>query len=111
MRVNWSSSALPAEKTARHPKPPDIDPKGWVAAGLLQEGDEVVKYIAGEPAPLGTDPDYVQVPTPIEDVTGSPGEPFGMATISVPVTAEHFHGDGVDGDVCVIRPIASGELS
>lgn len=85
------------------PNHPILTPKGWVASGALQEGDEVVQYVGNQRVLEGVNPDDVLVPTLIEDVASALWKPRGMATVRVPVSPEHFHGDGIGSKVCVIR--------
>lgn len=84
------------------PNHPILTPKGWVAAGLLNEGDNIVRYAGQKGMMHGIDPDNQDVPTPIEQVVNSFGKSCGMAPRSVPVTSEDFHGDGVGSDVYVV---------
>lgn len=90
------------------PNHPVLAPKGWVPAGLLQEGSYVVCCSGkqGDAAALSSaiqNPDNYQVPTLVEDVARSFGETGSMTTVTVPVAAEDFHGDGVGSEVCIIR--------
>jgi len=90
------------------PNHPILTPQGWVPAGLLSEGDDVVcgsrleRDLTALTSPF-VDPDDYQVPSLIEDVAGSLGQSRGVVPISVPVAPEHFHGDGVGSDICVVR--------
>lgn len=85
------------------PNHPILTPEGWVAAGSLQVGDEVIQHIGQQGMSERRNPDDVEVPTLIEDVPSALWESRGVATVRVKVAAEDFHGDGMDGDVCVIR--------
>lgn len=89
------------------PNHPVLTPQGWVAAGLLREGDEVIERAGADLASLQV-PHEQDVPTPIEDVWGSPRMDLLR---SVPVFPQHFHGDhGVrQGDVDVVA--ANGFLA
>lgn len=84
------------------PNHPILTPKGWVAAGAFDVGDEVIRYTGAKGQSLD-DPDDIQVPTPIEDVTAALRESGNVITRSVPVASEYFHGDGAGSEVCVIR--------
>lgn len=84
------------------PNHPVLTSQGWVRAGLLVEGSEVIREIDLE-RPVGSHPDDHQDPTPIEDVAGSCGEPGSMVSTGVPVTSEDFHGDGIGSQVAVVR--------
>ena len=84
------------------PNHPVLTPKGWVAAGMLDVGDKVVKYVGGQGSVLGFDPDNVEVPTLIEDAANALLKSGEMSSARVPVSPEDFHGDGVDGEVDVV---------
>jgi hypothetical protein len=86
------------------PNHPILTAKGWVAAGLLDEGDDLI--CCSDPERMAATvagPDDYQVPTRIEDVAGSRGGSRGVSTISVPTAPEDFHGDGVGSEVHVVR--------
>jgi hypothetical protein len=90
------------------PNHPVLTPKGWVAAGALHEGSDVVcgggrEWDGAGGAPPVQYPHDHQVPSLIEDVAHAVGESLGVASLSVPVTAEDFHGDGLGSEVCVVR--------
>jgi hypothetical protein len=85
------------------PNHPILTPKGWVGAGTLQKGDEVFEYI-GSKRVLGSRPDNVDIKPEIKYVARSSLVPFGMSPISVPVSAEDFHGDGIGSKVSVVYP-------
>lgn len=81
------------------PNHPVLTNRGWVAAGLLHKGDQVVSNLP----PLGRrfGEHSVDVPPRIEDVVDS----FlaqALITREVPTTAQDFHGDGVGSQVAVI---------
>jgi hypothetical protein len=84
------------------PNHPVLTPQGWVIAGLLEEGDEVVRERVAE-RKLGSDPREDESPALIEDVAAAVGEPIGVSTSSVPVSAHDFHGDGAGSQICVVR--------
>jgi hypothetical protein len=88
------------------PNHPILTPKGWVAAGSLNVGNKVAQYV-GSQRRVKTgdivDPDNVQIPTRIEDIPSSLFESGKVTTISVPVAAEDFHGDGFNGKVDIVR--------
>lgn len=88
--------------TGNHPVLTD---RGWIAANLLQEGDNVVRGVLGQGARSLVVPDEHQVPSRIEDVwrAGLVGP-----LVSVPTSTEDFHGDGGHGEVGVV--FADGEL-
>ncbi len=81
------------------PNHPILTDRGWVAAGLLQEGDNVICDGRSQSGPGIVDPDEYHVPTRVEDVARS----LGMDRLCrVPVATEDFHGDGGKSKVCVI---------
>ena len=79
--------------TANHPILTD---QGWVPAGMLNEGDNVVSSTAPDGAVPLVVPNEKHAPSLIEDVWGANGMvPLG----AMPTSAEDFHGDGGHGDV------------
>jgi hypothetical protein len=89
------------------PNHPILTAKGWVTAGLLHEGDYVVRCTDSERITAVVPGDY-QVPSPLHEVAASVGVSAHMNFRRMPVTAEDFHGDGVGSKVAVVR--ADGEL-
>jgi hypothetical protein len=86
------------------PNHPVLTPQGWVAAGLLEEGGDVVCGLDLERVlSEGVHPDEYQVPAPIEDVARAVGGAGGVSTRAVPTAPEDFHGDGVGSKVHVVR--------
>lgn len=77
------------------PNHPVLTSEGWVPAGLLREGMDVVRYDRWNDVGLVDGPDQVHVPTPIGDVHRALRESGTVTTVHVPVTAHQFHGDGV----------------
>lgn len=92
-----SGEELPA--TGNHPI---LTRRGWVAANLIQEGDEVVRSLRPEGATPLVVPDHQQMPSRIEDVWAA--ESVAGVLRGVPTTAEDFHGDGGHGEVDVVGP-------
>lgn len=86
--------------TANHPL---LTPNGLVSAHALGEGDYVVRCPDIERV-VARDPDNNYGPAAVEDVVRSLAVSTGMFACRVPVTAEHFHGDGrsMDGDIHVV---------
>ncbi len=75
------------------PNHPILTSRGWVEAGLLSEGDDVVQRSRADLASLDV-PHEDDVPAPIQHIWGA----AGMNLLrSVPVAAEDFHGDGGAG--------------
>ena len=99
VEISFSSGAF-LSVTPNHPI---LTPEGWVAAGELREGGDVICRRAAQGEQLPIHPDYDDTPSLIEDVAKSFGGTLFMPTVSVPVAAEDFHGDGIGSKVCVVR--------
>lgn len=86
------------------PNHPVLTRRGWVPAGRVCEGDDVVRRVGpySEIVP-GQVPHQDQVPARIEDVWRARAVD---GLVRVPETAEDFHGDGQpwQGDVDVVGP-------
>ena len=81
------------------PNHPVLTDAGWVAAGLLKEGDNVIRYTALQRATSAVRPDKHHMPTRIEDIPAT----LGMVRLTnVPTAAEDFHGDGKGSEVHVV---------
>jgi hypothetical protein len=85
------------------PNHPVLTPRGWIAAGELTEGCDVVCCSDAERVATLVDPNDYQVPALIEDVARSCGSTREGVTRTVPTTAKDFHGDGIGSEVCIIR--------
>lgn len=92
------------------PNHPVATPNGWVAAGLLCEGDHVVSYGLGERIGATVYPHDDERPSLIEEVFGALMHADGVLAASMKAAAEDFHGDGrfMDANIHVVR--ADGEL-
>ena len=81
------------------PNHPILTDRGWLAANLLREGDNVVCGRWQDGAALGMRPDKDNVPTLIEQIPGT----LGMNRLAeMPITAKDFHGDGIGSEVYVV---------
>lgn len=90
------------QKLTGTPNHPVLTTEGWIGLGALEEGDKVVRHsIEVEPDTV-VNPDDVEVPTPIGEVFSSLLESVEVRPVTVPTSAEDFHGDGVDGDVDIV---------
>ena len=82
------------------PNHPVLTDRGWVAAGLVNEGDKLVATVRRDGAVVGR-PDEDHVPSAVEDVVGSLGMMGTSLRLRVPGASEQFHGDGFDSEVNV----------
>ena len=81
------------------PNHPILTDRGWVAAELLQEGDNVVCDPRRQGATGTMTPDKDNVPSLIEDIPRA----LGMTLLgSMPCASEDFHGDGRNSQVYVV---------
>lgn len=85
------------------PNHPVLSDHGWIAAGLLKEGDNVVCSKGAEWDSTSVNQDHEHVPTSIKKVAESVGGPRSMPSSEVPVSPEDFHGDGASSQVAVVR--------
>lgn len=74
------------------PNHPIATPGGWQAAAFLGEGDYVLTDIDQRPA-SGFHPDDIDMPTRLEQITSALFELPQSFRLSMPTTAEDFHGD------------------
>ena len=85
------------------PNHPILTPYGWIAAGLLDVGSDVI--CDGRRQWRGfQNSDYQEVPTAIEDIANTAVQtPECWRTfLPVPTAAEDFHGDGGGSQVAII---------
>lgn len=95
------------ETLSATPNHPVLTPRGWVAIGALNEGDQIVKAADQRLSVLKPDDDQA-VPS-IAEIFASLDE--GGIAGRVGGAAEQFHGDGSDSDVDVVaveRPLRFG---
>lgn len=83
---------------------PILTPAGFIAAKRLRQGDDVICAFSPEQIAQSIDPNDNYRPASIEKVFYAQLEASGMSSVSVPVAAEQFHGDGrcMDGDVQIV---------
>lgn len=81
------------------PNHPVLTPSGWVPAGALHIGSDVIRDVAFN---TRLDGDHQNRPARIEEVAETVGRARGMAPAPVPVSAEDFHGDGSGSDIAVV---------
>lgn len=83
------------------PNHPILTDKGWVAAGLLAEGDNVISR-AGLNGPSGAGPNINHQEASIENVFNSLSERWNV--LRLPISPSDFHGDVSDNKVDVVFP-------
>ncbi|MHB0966009.1 MAG: hypothetical protein ACYC36_06085 [Bellilinea sp.] len=82
------------------PNHPVLTPIGWMAAGLLQEGDYILGYSASQWESLSVNVDDQNPVTTIKNIFGS----LSINGFWVPTSAPDFHGDGAGSNIAIIRP-------
>ena len=85
------------------PNHPVLTDKGWIEAGALNVGDNVISSRDCETATAFVNPNDYNRPALIEDVIETFGRAAGVASVSVPTTPIDFHGDGMKGNVEIVR--------
>ncbi len=95
-----SSSGNEVSCTPNHPI---LTSKGWVAAGSLNKGDQVVEYVGEEGVSFSVSPNEKHIPTLVEDIPSALVKAGTVSSRSVPVSTEDFHGDGGHGNVNIVR--------
>ena len=85
------------------PNHPVLTSRGWVPAASLRVGDQVLCDGRWNDRRGLHEDDEHDVPLRIEDVARAFAESSTVATVQVPVSGEDFHGDAVNGEVCVVR--------
>jgi len=83
------------------PNHPILTPRGWVAAGDLREGHDVIRSRRGERDSAGH-PDDHERPVLIEEVAETLRGTGKVTAGTVPASPENFHGDGAGGNVDVV---------
>ena len=88
------------------PNHPVLTQRGWVAAGDLDQSDNLLRCrdMKAAMARVGVDPHDYMEPTPIGEVA----EALPVILREMPVAAEDFHGDGGGSEVYVVH--AHGKL-
>lgn len=89
-------------KITATPNHPILTPQGFVAAGSLAEGSDVLTRLALDSVGFDNVHDH-DSPAPIRKLFEAAGQAQGMLSREVPVTPEQFHGDGAHGKVAVVR--------
>lgn len=84
------------------PNHPILTPEGWVAAGLLHEGSDVISARDAQAILRTVNPDDDHIPAAIEQVAESLRRTSGVVSVTVPAAPEHFHGDGEGSEVDIV---------
>ena len=77
------------------PNHPILTTEGFVAAGMLKEGQKIIETTGEYGSFIGKAPDNINIPTPVENVGHSIIQTCSGTAISVKGTAVQFHGDGI----------------
>ncbi len=85
------------------PNHPILTSQGWIAAGLLNEGGDVIRAINANSILHSVNPYYNNVPTRIEEVAKTFRGASGMVSVTMPTSAENFHGDGEGSQIHIVR--------
>lgn len=90
------------------PNHPVLTPSGWVGAGSLNVGGRVLSQGLRGHVRLGIEPEDEHVHGVVEELADAFFKAPQVATAPVPVTDEHFHGDGRGSKIAVVG--ADGHL-
>ncbi len=93
--VLLTSSGEELTITVNHPVLTD---QGWVPAGLVKEGDHVVRHRTGHGV-VARSPHKGDEPPRVEDLWRAAVVAGAFLRSRVPISPEDFHGDGSDGEV------------
>ena len=87
------------------PNHPILTPEGFVPAGMLQEGQEIIEATGEYRLLLGKAPNDINIPTPVEEIGHSIIQTCGGTTVRVKGSPVQFHGDGSsDSEVNIVFP-------
>ena len=87
------------------PNHPILTPEGFVPAGMLQEGQEIIEATGEYRLLLGKAPNDINIPTPVEEIGHSLIQTCGGTTVRVKGSPVQFHGDGSsDSEVNIVFP-------
>lgn len=84
------------------PNHPILTDHGWIAAHLLNVGDNVICQMGAESAIAKANPNSQNVPALIEDIVETFTHSRNVSAISVPTSPEQFHGDGAGSQISVV---------
>lgn len=103
----WYSGRLIEIETMRGhrltvtPNHPLLTPEGWIAAGLLHEGDDLFSSDGKQWTLIGDDNDE-HVPPRVEEIANALSMASGVVAVEVPSATPHFHGDGMEGEIEIV---------
>lgn len=83
------------------PNHPILTPRGWTPAQALNLGSKVVCDLRRQ-RPTGADRHHYDVPARIHDIASAFFASRAVRAEPMPISAEHFHGDGIGSQVAVI---------
>lgn len=83
------------------PNHPILTSAGWVAAGILDKGGDVISSVFSEGHVVGA-LDHQDMPPLIEEVADAFRRAPEVVATPVPVSPEDFHGDGINSQVAVV---------
>lgn len=87
------------------PNHPILTPEGFVPAGMLQEGQEIIEATGEYRLLLGKAPNDINIPTTVEEIGHSIIQTCGGTTVRVKGSPVQFHGDGSsDSEVNIVFP-------
>lgn len=84
------------------PNHPILTDSGFIAAGLLKKGEYVISDVRLD-WESSAGKNVNNVPSRIEEIAKSFGIADNVTPVSVPVSAKDFHGDGMAGQIAVVR--------
>ena len=84
------------------PNHPILTPQGWIAAGLLHEGDYVVSSSFQERLFAAIYPNHDHVPATVEQIWETFSRSGDVLRRVMPSAPEYFHGDGEGGEVEIV---------
>lgn len=84
------------------PNHPILTGGGWVAASALDAGVEVICDGRGVGSAATVEAEHDNSPSTIQEVVDATLLEGSSGRYEVPTSREDFHGDGVDGEVCVV---------
>lgn len=81
------------------PNHPILTQRGWINAGTLKEGDDVISSADSDGAALAVGVDNYHMPAVISKVA----ESFGVIATEMECSTPDFHGDGIGSKIYVVR--------